>query len=424
MLIVGAAVATVIVVRPLWGFYILLCSIPAQDLGAVGGLTATNVIFGLTLIAWLLRRLVYGGKPLPRTAIGPIFAIFVGGLALSLTAAQEIDPGIAALFQWVKATRHLFPCARFPPHPTPDDRRAGGCRRRARRGHGRLGAIPDRHRPGEFRDRRAIFARVRHLRATEFYAGYLEMLFPIGFAVCYLVYSRRAAPETTRRRFQLQFAFALGATGMIGAALFASYSRGAWLGTLGALAVMILCYGVRTRVAAVLGVGLLTLLLLAGGANFLPAGFSDRLLNAFANVETPDVRTAFITPENFSTVERLAHWEAGLAMFADNRFLGVGLGNFNVRFSEYTVSPTFLPQGHAHNYYIHVAAEAGLGRADDLPAPPRDDRRDRPAGALDNEPTRRGPFARMIVIACLAVITAVAIHNFSRICTFLVWGCN
>src|SRR5207237_4979463 len=65
--------------------------------------------------------------------------------------------------------------------------------------------------------------------------------------------------------------------------------------------------------------------------------------------------------ENFAVLEREAHWLAGLNMVSAHPFLGVGLGNFNVRFAEFTASPTFLiSQGHAHNYYIQVAAEAGL----------------------------------------------------------------
>jgi O-antigen ligase len=244
------------------------------------------------------------------------------------------------------------------------------------------------------------------------YAGYLEMIFPLGLALCALALSRRGGVATDAARGRLRIVAAFGATALIGAALFASYSRGAWLGTVGAVAVAILLYGARARVAAVAGVALLALILLAGGANYLPPGFADRLLNAFGNVETPDVRTAFITAENFSTVERRSHWEAGLQMFADNRLLGVGLGNFNLRFPEYTVSPTFLvSQGHAHNYYIHIAAEAGivglLGYLLLLGTIALTGLR---ALWLVSRPGA-DPAARLIVIAALAVIAAVAIHN-------------
>jgi len=205
---------------------------------------------------------------------------------------------------------------------------------------------------------------------------------------------------------------ALGATGLVGGAIFASFSRGAWLGITGGVAAMVLFTGVRARVAAGIATVIFALVLLGGGANFLPEGFTDRLATAVIGAETPDVRTAYITAENFSTVERRAHWEAGLQMFYSNRLLGVGLGNFNLRFPEFTVSPTFLiSQGHAHNYYIHVAAEAGLvGLTTYLLL----------LGMIVGTGLRTllltgrpgaDPAARPIVIACLGVVVAVGIHN-------------
>ncbi|MFN8516865.1 MAG: hypothetical protein U0841_30690, partial [Chloroflexia bacterium] len=85
---------------------------------------------------------------------------------------------------------------------------------------------------------------------------------------------------------------------------------------------------------------------------------------------------------------------------------------FNLRFPEFTVSPTFLiSQGHAHNYYIHVAAEAGLvGLTTYLLL----------LGMIVGTGLRTllltgrpgvDPAARPIVIACLGVVVAVGIHN-------------
>ena len=413
ILLAGAALATVIVVRPLWGFYLLLLSIPAQDLGAVGELTATNVLFVLTVIAWLAHRLAFGGKPLPRSAIGPVFALFVGGLALSLTVARDLAPAIAGLFQWVKSLVIFFLALDFL-RTRRQTLTALAILLVAGAAEGAIGLFqyltgvgPASFTVGDqFSRAFGTFGRPNS------YAGYLEMIFPLGLAASYLVLNRRNLGLGRSRGGRLRIIAACSATGLIGAALFASYSRGAWLGTVGALAVMILLYGARARVAVVVGVMLLALILLAGGANYLPPGFADRLLNAFGNVETPDVRTAFITAENFSTVERRAHWEAGLQMFADNRLLGVGLGNFNLRFPEYTVSPTFLvSQGHAHNYYIHVAAEAGivglLGYLLLLATIVFTGLR---ALWLTSRPGA-DPVARIIVIAALAVIAAVVIHN-------------
>lgn len=408
VLLVGAAVGTLVLVRPLWGFYLLLLSIPAQDLGAVGELTATNVIFGLTLVAWLARRLAFGGKPLPRNAIGPVFAVFVGGLALSLTAARELGPAIAALFQWVKALVVFFLALDF----LRTRRETIGALIAlliAGAAEGMVGLVqyltgigPASFAVGDqFSRAFGTFGRPNS------YAGYLEMILPLGAATCALVFARR-----DKARQPVRCLVSFGATGLIGAALFASLSRGAWLGTIGAMVAAILLAGTRARATALIGAVLVALVLLVGGSNYLPPGFADRLTSAFSNAGTPDVRTAFITAENFSTVERRAHWEAGLQMFADNRWLGVGLGNFNARFAEYTVSPTFrISQGHAHNYYIHVAAEAGIvGLVTYLMLLSTIALTGLRALWLTGRPGV-DPAARVIVIACIAVIVAVAIHN-------------
>jgi hypothetical protein len=299
------------------------------------------------------------------------------------------------------------------------------------------------------------------------YAGYLEMILPLGMALCYLAMTsgrrgegasgrgvtsppgplstpaaagtrlaarngeggsqwsgggvrgrlspvRPFAVSSTRlfARSPVRSLAALGATGLIGAAIFASFSRGAWLGTTAALVAIVLLTGARGRIAAITAGMVFALLLLGGGSTFLPEDFTDRLKSALIGVDVPDVRTAYVTAENFSTVERLAHWEAGLQMFYSNRLLGVGLGNFNVRFAEFTVSPTFLvSQGHAHNYYIHVAAEAGLvGLTTYLLLLGMIAGTGLRAYWLAGRPGA-DPAARPVVIACLGVVTAVAIHN-------------
>jgi O-antigen ligase len=63
--------------------------------------------------------------------------------------------------------------------------------------------------------------------------------------------------------------------------------------------------------------------------------------------------------QTFSTAERLAHWIAGLHMFFDHPLLGVGIGNYPDAYPHYFVTIFTDPLGHAHNYYINIAAETG-----------------------------------------------------------------
>ncbi len=63
---------------------------------------------------------------------------------------------------------------------------------------------------------------------------------------------------------------------------------------------------------------------------------------------------------DYSTAERLAHWIAGINMFLDHPLLGVGIGNYPVAYPKYFITIFVLPLGHAHNYYINIAAETGI----------------------------------------------------------------
>ncbi len=410
-LVLGIIGAIVVLARPRWGFYLLLLSIPVQDIGAQGEATLTNALFGLTLLAWLLHRAVFGGERLPHAAVGPVFAIFVCGLALSLTVAQDIAPGIGALFQWVKALTVYFLALDFL-----RTRRqvVGALIALLVAGSGEAligltqfgsGAGPASFAIGDDNSRAyGTFGRPNS------YAGYLEMILPIALIFGWWVWQQRDRNGSPFQRWLSLVA--LGGAGLIGLAILASFSRGAWLGTAGGLGLMILLASRRSRAVAITVVVAVGALAGLGGYAVLPENIRMRADSILGNAAAPDVRTAYITAENFAVVERLAHWWAGIRMFEQNLPLGVGLGNFNVRFAEFTISPTFLvSQGHAHNYYIHVAAEAGLvglttyllllcvligtglRALQQLSQPGRD------------------PFARALTIAVLGTITAVAIHN-------------
>ncbi|MGN1385922.1 MAG: O-antigen ligase family protein [Bacillus sp. (in: firmicutes)] len=67
---------------------------------------------------------------------------------------------------------------------------------------------------------------------------------------------------------------------------------------------------------------------------------------------------------NKAVFSRMTLWKTGLYMFRDNPVLGVGLGNYNVRYKDVTAKYPELDFGHetysVHNSYIKVAAETGL----------------------------------------------------------------
>ncbi len=100
--------------------------------------------------------------------------------------------------------------------------------------------------------------------------------------------------------------------------------------------------------------------LLLGGDRLLPETLLQRLSDFVPYVEMPDARGMHVTDENFAVVERLAHWQAALGMLDDHPLLGVGIGNYVPVYPGYALPGWKDPLGHAHNYYLHIAAETGL----------------------------------------------------------------
>lgn len=237
-----------------------------------------------------------------------------------------------------------------------------------------------------------------------------------------------------------------GASFVLLAALLASFSRGGWLGAMaGALvmamlaAVLLLASHGQTRqpaqparrgtsaaraplplqqaaitlAAMVVGGGGLLLLLHTSG--LLPAPLAQRLGSIVRNVRLFDVRNVQTTPENFAIVERMAHLQAGWDMVTHHPLSGVGPGSYSLAYeghgsfqaSPHALHPWYTSQGHAHNYYLHIAAEAGIGGL---------------AAYLlligllvaQARATLRRVnhwFARSAAIGCCGIIGAVAMHN-------------
>lgn len=176
------------------------------------------------------------------------------------------------------------------------------------------------------------------------FAGYLNLILPLAVAMA--AYSRGA-----ERRL-----YALAAVLLEGAVL-ASQSRGALLAGLVALIVM-WCL-LTPRVRPVVWSSVLAGLLAAWLATFglVPTSPFARLL---AVVGLGDVSFGSVTNSNFSAVERAAHWLAGVRMFAAHPILGVGIGNYSAAYPAYHPRGWYASLEHAHNYYINIAAEAGI----------------------------------------------------------------
>jgi O-antigen ligase len=180
------------------------------------------------------------------------------------------------------------------------------------------------------------------------FAGYLEM------ATLPLLAVGLSALSGNGRAFRWVGSLSLLAAGagVLGIAL--TQSRGGSLGLAAGLALILWFLWPRWGRILVTG-GLLAALVLI----LSPAGVGLRA--AFGIDSLFNSGPTQITPANFAAQERLAHWGAALRMWLSEPWLGIGAGNYPVRFREFTPNWRFrISRGHAHSAYLQAAAQAGL----------------------------------------------------------------
>ena len=148
---------------------------------------------------------------------------------------------------------------------------------------------------------------------------------------------------------------------LVAAAMLASWSRGAWLGTATAALVLVIALPRRLLHGLLLAFALVALLVALWQAGILPDALVSRLTSSVVDlVAINDVRGIDAHAGNYAVIERLAHWQAAVEMARDHPIFGVGLGNYSVRYADYRLINWQLPLGHAHNTYLNLLAETGM----------------------------------------------------------------
>ncbi len=163
------------------------------------------------------------------------------------------------------------------------------------------------------------------------------------------------------RRWPSQWLWPLaGALLVTGAGLYASWSRGAWMG-FGAALLVIAALLPRRGLWGVIVVALVIVIGLGFySAGRLPEAIAHRLTGFLDYTRFEDVRGVGINEANYAVIERMAHWQAALEMWRENFWLGVGLGCYEPAYAAYSLINWPLGLGHAHNYYLTLLAETGL----------------------------------------------------------------
>ena len=427
-LIVGAVVVAV-VARPKIGLYLAVLSVPVQDTVKASGLTATQAAFVLLMGAWMVGLLLRGSRwDWLSDANLWRFALFYAVILASARVAGDVRLTLSDAFRWGEALV-IFTIARDVLRTRRDWAALLACCCVGAAGEAFIGSVQSKLGLGN-----ASFAVAAGLSRAfgtfgrpNSYAGYLEMTFPLALAGTFWAVPRMAeafrAWQATmrgplaaeRHAARALWGRILAASGLFTTVAFLltgiilSFSRGAWLGTVAAVLVMMLLAGRRMARATGVVIVVAVLVLALGGASVLPDVLAKRLTSVTDNLIVTSIDDTPITDDNFAVKERTAYWFGGLQMFRDNPLTGVGLGNYGPNYdARYYSAPFLISQVHAHNYYIHIAAETGVfgllaylfligGIIRTGVVASR--------ACTDN-------FARAVAIGATGVVVAVAVHNF------------
>ena len=193
------------------------------------------------------------------------------------------------------------------------------------------------------------------------YAGFIGMVAAVAVGLAGGMWDRWFRGEVSEgwwpflRRLLVSVAAVLLIVGLVG-----SWSRGGWLG-FGAATLAMAALFPRRKLWGVVGIGVLAFSgWVAYRAGWLPAAISDRLTGFLVYTKFSDVRGVAVTDASYAVLERMAHWQAALAMWRDHFWLGVGLGGYEPAYPAYRLANWPLALGHAHNTYLNLLAETGL----------------------------------------------------------------
>jgi len=369
LVVLGSIAFTAILIRPEYGLYLLVLAVPWGSVREIrlGAMTVgvTEALVGLVLAAWLAKMVAMREIKIEHPPLLLPLLIFLGAILLSLTVTLSLQYSLKEILKWLEVLGiYLFVVNVI------SQREAkvivllillAGISQALLGIYQFFGRVG----PEGF----LLFDRFMRAYGTfeqpNPYGGYLGLVVPLAYSLALGAKEQEAeAKGLTPDSFLLTsyLLTALATTGLVLmlAALLMTWSRGAWLGFMAAFIVM---NAVRSRRAAALfalALILLSLVIVMRGLQLVPEAITQRFLDFLPFLGGVDIRRVEVTPANFAVVERLAHWQAGWDMFSEHPWLGVGIGNYEPVYPAYALPYWDAPLGHAHNYYLNIAAEAGL----------------------------------------------------------------
>lgn len=324
---------------------------------------AGQIMFALTLMAWGMGGLARREFTVPQSPLSIPLLIFTGWAAVTMLWAPDLKLGLTEVVKWIEIVLAMWFAIDLA-------RRRGikwiivavvltmtlqaviGIYEARWRGSGPLG----------FRMSEGMYRAYGTFEQPNPFAGFIGLGLPIVLALTayYGVRLLRKRPAAMRPRHFARVIVCSVIMLLLAAALYLSFSRGAWLGAVAALGVTIAFAPRRLWIGIGLMAIALALLLGLSSAGLLPSAINERLADAGELFQFRDVRGVAINDANYALIERLARWQAALNMLTDQPWTGVGFGNYQAVYERYRLINWPTPLGHAHNIYLNVAAETGL----------------------------------------------------------------
>ena len=362
-LLVGTIGGLLLLIRPVIGLYVLAVAIPfgsIRTLSAGGvSLSLAQPVLALALATMVAQMLAHRRFTALRSVVTLATAGLVGALALSLLQAGDLRAAGTELFKWIEFVL-LLACAATTIRAQ-ESHWLVAALLLAGMAEGLLGIYQFLQQVGP--PGFMLFGRYMRAYGTfaqpNPYGGYLGMLLPLACAVL-LTRWRRRDPMHLQSLWadRLLWLLGLASFATMFAGLIMSWSRGALLGALAGLALVLLALA-RRAWPLFLALGLAAVVLAPLWSPLIPGDYFARLDDTTAYLGQ-DLALVEIDDANFAVIERLAHWEAAWRMFSRSPWIGVGVGQYPVVYPSVSLARWQDPLGHAHNYYLHMLAEAGI----------------------------------------------------------------
>jgi putative inorganic carbon (hco3(-)) transporter len=361
LFVLGGAALLAILVEPRLGVLLVIPAIPFGSITTVRiGVTnvgAAEVLIVLILAAWVMQMVVRREVHWRWPPLSLSLAAFLGVLLLSSLSAVSLEHSLKEILKWIEVViLYVFVANEF-------NVRWARALVAVLLATGALVALHGIYQflfqvgPEGF----VLFGRFMRAYGTfeqpNPYAGYLGLTLPLAVAIL----AAGVLPSAGRAEGR----WVMGAAGaglLMSAALIMSWSRGAWLGFAAAVAAMVTAMVARSGRAALVALVLAVLIayVVLAGSLGLPPTLAQRFSDFLPYVNLTDVRGVEVTDANFAVLERMAHWQSALGMWTDHPWLGIGAGNYEAVYASYALPLWPLALGHAHNYYLNIAAEAGV----------------------------------------------------------------